>query len=171
MDYQPRIELRAALSYIAIPLSVTMSTLANAVNRGFPELFGWLSARSIPPAGAPFVRYLTIDMDGELDIELAAPVSGQTPPDEHLRPGVLPAGRYVTLLHVGPYDELVQANAALDKWGRDSSLRWAMDDGSIWRGRIETHLTDPAEQPDPSRWQTEIAYLTENPTPPSGQTS
>jgi effector-binding domain-containing protein len=170
MDHHPRIEQRTTVAYIAIPLSVPMNTLASAVERSFPELFGWLSARSIPPTGAPFIRYLTVDMDGEINIELAAPVSGQTPPDELLRPGVLPAGRYATLLHVGPYDELIEANAILDKWGHERGLRWATDDNSTWRGRIETYLTDPAQQPDSSQWQTEIAYLIEDPTPPRRQT-
>lgn len=166
MDHQPRIEQRDAMPYAAIPLTVTMNTLASAVDQGFPELFSWLSARSLAPAGAPFIRYLTVDMDGEMTIELAVPVVGQAPPgDERVRPGMLPAGRYVTLMHAGPYDGLVQANATVQSWAREQGLRWAMDTDSTWRGRIETYLTDPSQQPDPSQWQTEIAYLTDGQTP------
>lgn len=34
-----------------------------------------------------------------------------------------------------------------------------MDGESTWIGRIERYLTDPSQEPDPSRWETEIAYL------------
>jgi effector-binding domain-containing protein len=155
---QPHIEQRPAQSYVAIPVTVRMPDFAAAIDRGFPELFGWMAARSLVPAGAPFIRYLRVDMDGELAVELAAPVDGATPADERVRGDELPAGHYVTLLHVGPYDGLLQANAALQQWAGEHGLRWAMD-GSNWRGRVEHYLTDPAQEPNASRWQTEVAYL------------
>jgi effector-binding domain-containing protein len=157
---QPQIERRAAQPYVAIAVDVTMQALPDAVDRGFPELFQWLAAHSIEPAGPPFIRYLRIDMEGELTIELAAPLEVQPPGDEHVTVGVLPAGRYVTLLHVGPYDGLIAANAALQHWARERDITWQMDGDSTWRGRVERYLTDPSQQPDPSSWQTELAYLT-----------
>jgi effector-binding domain-containing protein len=167
MNHQPRIEQRDAIGYVAIPLSVTINGLASAVDQTFPELFGWLASHSIAPAGAPFIRYLTVDMDAEMDIELAAPVTGQVPADGRVRAGVLPPGRYLTLLHVGHYDQLVQANATVQSWADAHGLRWAMDEGSRWRGRLERYLTDPSLQPDPSQWQTELAYLIDDQTPPA----
>jgi effector-binding domain-containing protein len=80
---------------------------------------------------------------------------------------VLPAGDYVTLLHVGPYDGLVQANAALQQWASQRHVRWAMD-GETWLGRIERYLTDPSQEPDPSKLETELAYLTASDSPEKG---
>src|SRR3954471_20575207 len=104
MSQQPQIEHRDAQPYAAIPVNVTMERLAGAVDHGFPELFGWLAEHSLTPAGAPFIRYLKVDMGAELEIELAVPVAAEPTGDERVRGGVLPAGRYITLLHVGPYD-------------------------------------------------------------------
>jgi effector-binding domain-containing protein len=159
MSPQPQIEHRDAQPYAAIPLSVTMDSLAGAVDRGFPELFGWLAERALAPAGAPFIRYLEVDMSGELEIELGVPVAAEATGDERVRNGVLAAGRYVTLLHVGPYDGLVKANAALQQWAQEQGISWQMDGGSRWRGRLERYLSDPSREPDPSRWETELAYL------------
>jgi effector-binding domain-containing protein len=93
-----------------------MQDLGAAVDRGFPEMLTWLAEHSLATSGPPFIRYLHVDMDAELAVELAVPVDGAAPVDERVRGGILPAGRYATLLHVGPYDGLVQANAALQQW-------------------------------------------------------
>src|ERR1700761_4735351 len=106
-DHEPHIEDRPAESYLGISATVTMQTLAGAIDRGFPELFGWLASHRLTPAGAPFVRSLRSDMDAELDIELGVPVAEPAPADDRVRQGELPAGRYVILLHVGPYDGLI----------------------------------------------------------------
>jgi effector-binding domain-containing protein len=159
MDHQPEIVQRQALPYAAVAATVTMANLATVVGQGIPELFEWLSVHSIAPVGAPFVRYLMVEMDGEIGIEIAVPVSGQVPGDKRIQRGDLPGGRYATLLHVGPYDELIHANAIVQRWGHAHGLQWAMNDDATWAGRIERHLTDPSQRPDPSQWQTEIAYL------------
>jgi effector-binding domain-containing protein len=155
---EPQIEQRAAQPYAALSATVTMQNFAGAIDRGFPDLFGWLGAHGLAPAGAPFIRYVRVEMDGELEVEFGAPVAGDPPADERVHAGVIPAGRYVTLLHTGHYDELVAANARLQEWARERGIGWAMD-GDRWRGRFEHYFTDPRQEPDPSRRQTGVAYL------------
>jgi effector-binding domain-containing protein len=156
---QPQIEYRTAQPYVALPVTTTMHELPGEVDRGFPELFRWLGSRGVTPTGAPFIRYLQLDMPNEMKIELAAPVAADPPPDGNVRIGVLPAGRYVTLMHVGPYDGLIDANGALQRWANEQGIAWRMVNSSTWAGRVERYLTDPSEHPDPSTWQTELAYL------------
>jgi effector-binding domain-containing protein len=129
------------------------------VDRYFPELFGWLAARGIDAAGAPFIRYLQVDMANGLEIDVAAPVPSPLQPEGQISAEVLPAGRYVTLLHVGPYDGLMSANAALQKWAVQRGIRWQMTDDSRWGARVERYLTNPSDEPDRRRWETELAYL------------
>ena len=102
MTPEPRVEHRDEQPYAAIRTSVTVQGLAGAVDRYFPEVFGWLPAQGVEPAGAPSIRDLRIDMDRELEIQLAAPVTSEVRAADQVRSAVLPAGRYVTLLHVGP---------------------------------------------------------------------
>jgi len=165
MSQQVRTELRPAQPYAGIPVRVTMDGLSGAVDEAFPELFGWLAAHDIPAAGPPFIRYLVIDMAAELQIELAVPVSAASADISgagRIQPGVLPAGRYVTLRHTGPYDGLVASNTALQQWAQHEGIKfdtWDTPEGTAWRARAEHYLTNPAAEPDPAKWEVDVAYL------------
>ena len=99
-------------------------------------------------------------MAAELEVEIAAPVETAVPGSGRVQAGVLPAGRYVTLVHTGPYNGLVAANAALQDWARDQGISLeSSQDGHRFRGRVEFYPTDPREEPDTAKWQVEIAYL------------
>jgi GyrI-like small molecule binding protein len=127
---EPQIQERDALPYLAIRCQVTDGVPA-VVDRSFPQLFAWLGQHGVDPAGPPFIRYREVDHAGEpLEIEVAAPVANGTPQgdDAPVRPGVLPAGRYVTLLHAGPYrsddvPDLGDAQAALARLDRERGHR------------------------------------------------
>jgi effector-binding domain-containing protein len=162
MSHQPQVQQRAAQPYAAIPMTVTMDTISEAVDQAFPELFGWLAAHGVAAAGPPFIRYLVIDMAAELEIELAVPVATAVAGSGQVRPGVLPEGRYAVLRHTGSYDGLIAANAALQHWATEHGVTfdtWEAPGGSAWRSRVEHFLTDPSKEPDPSKWETDIAYL------------
>ena len=76
---------------------------------------------------------------------------------------MLPAGSYLVLRHTGPYDGLVASNAALQEWAADHGVRFdtqETDQGSAWGGRVEHYVTDPSQEPDPAKWETDVAYLT-----------
>jgi effector-binding domain-containing protein len=166
MTHQPQVQARAAQPYAGIPATVTMDTISTAVDSGFAELFGWLASHGIASAGPPFIRYLVVDMAGDLQIELGVPVSAPIAGSGRIKPGVLPAGRYAVLRHTGPYDGLAASNGALQQWAADQGLRFDTSDtaqGSAWGGRVEHYLTDPSQEPDPAKWETDVAYLTGQP--------
>lgn len=163
MDLEPQIQERAEQHYAGIPMQVTMDGIAQAVDSGFPELFGWLQEHGVAPAGPPFIRYLVIDMEAGLELELGVPVAAAVKESGRVRPGVIPAGKYVTLRHVGHYDGLMASNAALLDWARQQGIAldaWETDRGDAWRGRFEHYLTDPSAEPDPGKWETDVAFLT-----------
>jgi len=151
---------RTAQPYVAISGRVTMATVDNIADR-IPEVFGWLGARGIAPAGPPFLRYNVIDMERQLEIEAGVPVESAVEGDGHVRAGTLPSGRYAVLVHVGAPPTLAAANAALIDWAAERDLAWDMSRtsaGEKWGCRLEIFLTDPAEQPDVSKWATQLAF-------------
>jgi effector-binding domain-containing protein len=163
MTNEPQILTRAEQPYVGIPATVTMSSMVQAIDSAYPQIFAWLAERGIAPSGPPFIRYLVIDMEADLEIELGVPVQASVEGDEHVRAGVLPGGRYISLLHVGPYDQLIAANAALQEWAERQGATfdsWNTSRGSEWRSRYESYITDPSAEPDPSKWEVEVAYLT-----------
>jgi len=151
---------RAEQPYAAIRARVTMSQLGGLGAR-LGEVFGWLAARGVPPAGAPFFKYNVIDMARELEVEAGVPVAAALDGDDHVLTGVLPAGRYATLTHVGHPDGLIGATKALLDWAAEQGMTWDMsptEAGERWGCRLESYLTDPSEEPDMNKWETQLAF-------------
>jgi effector-binding domain-containing protein len=159
---EPKIVDRSEQPYVAIKSLITMQGFGDVIDRSLQEIFARLEALGVEPAGAPLIRYNVIDMEGELEIEVGVPVADATAGDGHIETGILPAGRYATLTHIGHYDGLIAANAALQDWAVENGLRWAMretHDGEKWESRLEVYLTDPDTEPDPEKWETQVIYL------------
>jgi effector-binding domain-containing protein len=159
---KPMIVERPERPYAAISAKLAMQELGSAVHQLAPRLFGWLGTHGIGPAGAPFFKYNIIDMARQLEIEWGVPTAIPIQADEGVLAGILPAGRYSTLIHRGRHDGLVDANAALLKWVADSGH--AVDvtptpAGDRFGCRLEIYLTDPRAEPDPEKWETEVTFL------------
>jgi effector-binding domain-containing protein len=160
MSSAPEIETRAEQPYVAIRAKVTMGEIA-AFARRFGEVFGWLDSHGLAPAGPPFFKYNVIDMARELEMEAGVPVATAISGDDQMMAGVLPAGRYATLTHVGHPSELMAATKALLDWAAEQGLTWDVtpsEDGDRWACRLENYLTDPDQEPDMSKWVTQLAF-------------
>jgi effector-binding domain-containing protein len=164
---EPQIQQRDALPYLAIRSEVTNGIPA-VVDRTFPQLFAWLGEHGIEPAGPPFIRYLEVDHQGEpREIEVAAPVAndGQQG-DGTVRADTLPAGRYATLIHTGPYrhddvPDLVDAQAAMRAWIEEEGIATGRpsDRGMTLAASVEHYRIGPPIEQDWTKWETELAYL------------
>ncbi len=160
MDATPEILERTAQPYAGISAWVTMTAVGSVADR-IPEIFGWLGARGVAPAGPPFFRYHVIDMDRQLLVEAGIPVAAPVADDGQVRGGTLPAGRFAVMTHTGAPQTLVAATSALLDWADERGLAWDVsesDAGEKWGCRLESYLTDPAEEPDMTKWQTELAF-------------
>jgi effector-binding domain-containing protein len=156
----PQIVTRAEQPYVALRGHVTMAEIGPFAART-GEVFGWLGARGLAPAGPPFLKYNVIDMARQLEIETGVPVSAPAAGEGEVISGVLPAGRYATVTHVGHPSELLGVTKALLDWAAGQGLTWDISpdaDGDRWGSRLEILLTDPAEEPDMSKWVTQLAF-------------
>jgi hypothetical protein len=113
----PSVIERAPQPYVSVPRTVTMATISRAAD-DIPGLFTWLAERGTEPAGPPFLKYEVIDMDRELQLEAGVPVAAPVAADDRVRAGVLPGGRYASVTHVGPFDQLVPAVRRLLEWAQ-----------------------------------------------------
>lgn len=156
----PSVVERPPQPYAAIRGSVTMQTIPAIADR-IPGVLGWLAGHGIAPAGAPFLRYNVIDMERQLEIEAGVPVASEVSGDDQVETGVLPGGRYAVFTHIGPFDRLVPAVRYLLDWAAERGLVWDMTqapEGERWGCRLEIYKTSPAEEPDPAKWVTELAF-------------
>jgi effector-binding domain-containing protein len=168
MSATAKIENRPDQAYVAIRARVPHAGLGELGAR-FGEVFCWLGERGLAPAGAPFFRYRVIDMTRDLEVDAGVPVVAPVDGDEHMVSDVIPAGRYATLTHVGHPAELVAATKTLLDWAAGQGLAFDMSsgdsagdspggDGERWGGRLEIYLTDPSQEPDMSKWVTQLAF-------------
>jgi hypothetical protein len=77
-------------------------------------------------------------------------------------------GRYVTLVHVGPYrserePDLAAARATLVRWAAERGLVYSheTDRGHALTCCVEHLRVGPVDDPDYTKWETEFAYLIE----------
>ena len=163
MSNEPQFERRDAQPYVGIRRATTIATFPQTIDSGWPVVFGWLAEHHVEWAGAPFIRYLAVDMDAEIEIHMGVPVAAGVTGDDAVFDDALPAGRYLVAHHFGPYGGLLDANAALQQWAIEHDVAFAAektDTTETWVARTEHYPTNPAEEPDTSKWEVVIAYLT-----------
>ena len=165
MTTTPRLEHRPAVEYIGIGSEAAADQLPIVLPPLFGELWSWLERHGIAPVGVPFVRYRTVDRSGAVPrfgFEVGFPVRPGIKSDGNILTGELPAGSYVVALHTGPYTGLRQANADVFDWARREGVALHHSNAGVdWRAWLEFCIMDPSREPDPSKWRTEIAILTE----------
>lgn len=163
---EPKLVHRDKLPYMAIRTTVTMRGMATVFPETMPKLAQWLEAHKVKPVGPEFMRFIKVDMERGLDIEIGLPVAKTVAGDKLVKPGVLPAGQYVSLIYLGDYSGLVAPNERLQEWAKTKGLTWKMNKtktGEEWAGRVEFYHTDPRKEPDTSKWETEILYQVVDP--------
>ncbi len=155
----PKIDDRPDQHYMGIRTQVSMSELSTAIPQLFDEVFGWLDQHGIAPTGSPLVRYYVIDMAGKLDVEMGVLVAQATTGDDRVKACVIPAGRYASLVYTGIHHGIA-GNKALLEWGAKQGLSWdtwTTPNGDAFGARVEYSLSGPEDDPDPAKWDTEVA--------------
>lgn len=154
---KPIIDKHPKQPYMGIRTIAPFKGMFKVVDRISKELNVWAEKNKVKTAGPPFLRYHVIDMRGFMDIEFCYPVRKALADDGHVKAGVLPAGRYASLVYSGGG---ISGNRALIEWVRAQGLEfdhWDTEQGDNFRSRYERYLTDPKVEPRKSRWQIEVA--------------
>lgn len=161
---KPRVETRKAQHYIAIPIKVSLRNWDETIPL-VDEVLRWLEQHSIERAGVPFFRYWVVgDSTKDFEMEVGVPVARSVQGDDRVKVGEIPAGTYATLLHHGNPYGIDATHKELKAWGEAQgwSIRSKSHNGhKAWAGVFDFYQTNPAEEPNPDRWTTEVAHLVE----------
>lgn len=153
----PKLEYRGEKQYVGIRTVAPFKGMFAVVDTQLKELRGWVKAHNVADEGPFFLRYHVIDMNGPMDIEVGFMISTPLPGDERVKPGILPAGNYATLIYAGSG---LASNKALITWAKANGFAWdRWDDpaGDGFRCRYEAYLTDYRVEPRKTRWEIDLA--------------
>jgi effector-binding domain-containing protein len=157
---EPRIVELPGRPYLGVRKIVKIP-FGTVASKALADLNRRMKKRGITATDAPFFRYNIIDMLNALEIDFGLPTEREEEGDDLLVSGVLPAGRFATLTHTGPYRNLMAANAALLDWVKAQGLRLDMHPspaGDVFGCRLEIYPTDPKAEKDRSKWVTELVF-------------
>jgi effector-binding domain-containing protein len=152
----PKIVERPATHYAAVSQEVRMP-FGEVIGPLMDEAAGYLASTGKPFGPAVF-RYDVIDMP-RLEMQFGFVTPDAVAGNGRVKPGVLPAGRYVTVTYVGPYDDLEKVTGQVIGWARDNGVEWdstSTASGERFVSRLEIYLNGPMDEPDPQKWETEI---------------
>lgn len=138
---QPTAVVRATIPVAEIPAFL---------GRAYEQVMQALRAQGGAPVGPPFAYYLgmptaTVDMEAGFPVAIPYSESGDVVPSE------LPGGNIASTMHVGPYERMVDTYNALMHWIDERGL---VAGQSMW----EIYLSDPQQEPDSSKWRTQIFW-------------
>jgi effector-binding domain-containing protein len=148
VDYQIVTRDLAQQSIISIRDRHRQSELPAFLGWAFGDLFSHLKVLGVEPAGPPFVIYHAFGPD-DIDAEVCVPVSQPVTASGRSESRVLPAMTVARTLHVGPYEALGSAYAAVNDWTAIHGFEAA---GPM----RERYLNGPGEAASPADYRTEI---------------
>jgi AraC family transcriptional regulator len=152
MPYSIARQQLAPQPVLVIRKRVPRADIAKEIGATLGRIFQYAQSRGAAFAGQPLTRYLDWG-PGVLTLEMGMPIVAALTVDSasDVRADVLPGGPAAVTTHLGPYDKLSEAHAAVQIWMEENGLRAA---GSPW----EVYVSDPAEVADPARWRTDIFW-------------
>jgi len=140
----------AAQNILFVRLRVARNEISNAIGEGLGKAFPYSQRLGLAIAGRPFTRYLSTG-PGLYSIDVGMPVATAATGEGAVESGTLPAGPVAVAMHGGPYDQLSETYAELERWVEANGYRVG---GAPW----ESYITDPADHPDPQDWRTEVYW-------------
>lgn len=140
----------AAQPVLFIRRRIARDELAATLGQCFGAVFGHCQKAGLALDGRPYTRYLSAG-PGLWTIEAGTPLALAAPGEGDIEAGMLPAGATAVAVHAGPYEQLQETYAAMERWIESSGFRTS---GAPW----ESYVTDPADHPDPADWRTEVYW-------------
>lgn len=129
-----------------------MEDLGRWIGGNMDDMAAHLAAHESHLIGPPGLIYHSFGGDQEAaDVELFVPLPAPVPDGDDLTCYELASGPVAFTLHLGPYEELGAAHAALSEWVQRNGHETAGPPR-------ELYVTDPREVSDPADYQTEVLW-------------
>jgi effector-binding domain-containing protein len=137
--------------YIMNRQEVDVKNIAQFYATNLGSLFGKVQKNGVEMSGKPCGLFFKWDeANGKTDMAAAIPVAEKLWIKDASSYDI-PAGKGLQIDYYGDYNGTEAAHSAMDEYLKDHGL---FNNPPI----IEEYVTDPSEEPDPSKWLTKITY-------------
>jgi effector-binding domain-containing protein/ribosome-associated toxin RatA of RatAB toxin-antitoxin module len=154
-EAKPAVDIKVVdldlLPSLSILDSTTIDGIGELLGRNYGMIMAYVMQKEIPMTGFPFAVYYNWDPEGMIVIRAGIPVPEGTNGKEAIEYFELPAGKAVYAKHFGSYDS-GETHFAIENYVMANDIDCNMN--FIW----EVYITDPMNEPDTTKWQTDIYY-------------
>jgi effector-binding domain-containing protein len=105
---------------ICIRTTTRVENLPPLIGNSYCQIMEIAGKNGINLTGAPYIAYFNMDMEN-LQVEMGFPVDKTYEAMDNVVAGVIPAGKKITTLYTGPYEQMVPAYEQLTQWAKDHS--------------------------------------------------
>lgn len=144
-------------SYLGIRIETPFEGMFAVITKALNELRKWCKENGLAEESPYFVRYYHCDMKSTMDVEVGLVTNSAPTGNSRIKPGVLPKGRYASLIYRG---NGLRGNQALMKWAKDNGVRFdplVADLAESYVCRYEAYLTDYRMEPRKLLWDVELS--------------
>ncbi len=141
---------RSTQLVLSIRTKTSVQQLPQLLGESYMKIMQYLGEKGEFPAGAPFAGYFNLDMQN-MDVEIGIPFSKKLLEKDDIKTSEIPAGKYASCIHTGPYDKIEPAYNALTQWAQKNGYETS---GIAY----ELYLDDPGVTP-PEELKTQILFL------------
>lgn len=151
-----RAEYREPVTYVALPITVTMHDIGARIGDAHEQLDRYLASRGINPAGPSLVRYRVLDQNRPFLVDVGWVIPENTWIDLPYVADVLPGGRYAVGSFSGPYARLPEVTAETMMWADLEGLEFEVtpnagegasarrgEPSQEWASRVEVYVDEP----------------------------
>jgi len=138
-----------------IALSIKDSCTVDGFSAKFEEIYSSISAymqkMKTDASGSPFCVYYNWNPNGIINFEAGIPVSNSISGKGRIVLSELSGGNTVMVSYFGAYENSGMAHDAIDRYLKEKNKKCV---GAPW----EIYVTDPENEPDTAKWETQIYY-------------
>ena len=115
MDYKFELSDHLSQPVLSIHTKTPVSNLPQELGKAYGALIQYLNEIGEQPSGPAFAAYYNMDMEN-LDVEMGFPVAKPLVGKGEIKAGEIPAGRQVSYVHKGPYNQMEPVYNAMMQW-------------------------------------------------------
>lgn len=153
MDYKVDLKELEAKPIVSISEEVRNLKIPFVFPKLMKEIFAFLEKAEIKPIGAPLAIF-TDWKRGKGKIKVGIPVDEKINSNVRISASQTPTGKFAYTLYIGKLRKINSVYKTMKDWIKINGYTYT----NLW---MEVYRTDPNNEPDQNKWETEVYLLLE----------